>query len=58
VRAVLDDRWIDDLIPMDEDIPKSHHSMERAGEGLRQPTVAHQELEELAVRPRLPEALT
>lgn len=57
-RDSLDDSGIDNFVAMDEDVPESHHPVERGSEFLGKPAVAYQELEELAVRARLPHART
>ena len=43
-RDFLHDGGINDLVAMDEDVPKSHHPIERGSELLGKPAVANQEL--------------
>src|SRR3989442_12720588 len=61
VQAVLDDLDddpdVDHLVPVAEDIPKADHPPHGGGQGRRHPRAALQEIEELAVSPRLAEAL-
>ena len=55
---VLDHCRVDDLVAMDDDVSKSHHTVERGRQLFGKPVVANQQLEELAVRARLAQALT
>jgi len=54
---ILDDGHIDDLVTMDENVAESDHTAEWIGKILRQPAALDEDLEEIAIRPRLPEAL-